>query len=302
MYRNLNTAALGITGRQSELIELALTYGFSGLDMDLSDVVKRARSRGLDSARRYVASAGLRMGEFLLGLDWRTSEVTYRTALLHLKETAGIAAALGASSCTAAVEPYGSDLPYHEDFELHRRRLGEVGEILAAHDIRLGVALPFVPPDEEDRDRTPFIRQPETLLTLIKTVGSRHVGLTLDTWTWHVAGGTLTQLCAVPADQIVAVRFADAPADTDLASLTDQDRLLPGEGGGIDCAAILRHLAEHDFAGPLTLYPHASRLRGMTRDAIVQRARDALDTLFRSAGVNRTGQVEPLPAPEPEHV
>ncbi|MCU0962231.1 MAG: hypothetical protein MUF48_19210, partial [Pirellulaceae bacterium] len=90
--------------------------------------------------------------------------------------------------------------------------------------------------------------------------------------------------------QIVAVRFADAPADTDLASLTDQDRLLPGEGGGIDCAAILRHLAEHDFAGPLTLYPHASRLRGMTRDAIVQRARDALDTLFRSAGVNRTGQ------------
>jgi hypothetical protein len=35
MYKNLNTAALGITGRQSELIELALTYGFRGLDLDM---------------------------------------------------------------------------------------------------------------------------------------------------------------------------------------------------------------------------------------------------------------------------
>ncbi len=307
MYRNLNTAALGITGRQSELIELALTYGFAGLDMDLADIVKRARSRGLDGARRYVASAGLRMGEFLLGLDWRTSEVTYRTALVQLKETAEIAAAFGAASCTAIIEPYAGDLPYHENFELHRRRLGEVGEIVAVHGIRLGVALPFVPPGEEDRDRTTFMREPDTLATLIKTVGSRHVGLTLDTWTWHVAGGTLAQLCAFPAEQIVAVRFADCPAGADFAGLTDQDRDLPGDGGAIDCAAILRHLAEHRYAGPLTLHPHASRLRGMTRDAIVQRARDVFDALFRAAGVSRSGEVGPLPAPpapapEPEHV
>lgn len=41
MYHNLNPAALGITGRQSELIELALTYGFGGLELDIAGIVKR---------------------------------------------------------------------------------------------------------------------------------------------------------------------------------------------------------------------------------------------------------------------
>lgn len=297
MYRNLNTTALGVTGRQSELIELALTYGFAGLDIDLSDIVKRARTRGLDSARRYVASAGLKMGEFALALDWRTSEVTYRTTLVSLKETAEIAAAFGAANCTTTIEPFAGELPYHEDFELHRRRLAEVGEILAAHQIRLGVALPFVPSGEDEADRTAFIRQPETLVTLIKTIGSPHVGLTLDTWTWYATGGTFEQLCEVPTAQLVAARFADAPAGTDVAKLTEQDRCLPGEGGAIDCAAILRHLAASRFPGPLTLHPHPSHLHGLTRDGIVQRARDVWDALYRAAGVSSTGELGPLPAP-----
>ena len=40
MYKNLNSWTLGISGRQSELIELALTYGFRGLDIDIHDMIK----------------------------------------------------------------------------------------------------------------------------------------------------------------------------------------------------------------------------------------------------------------------
>ena len=35
MFRNLNTEALGITGQDSEIIELVLSFGFKGLDLDL---------------------------------------------------------------------------------------------------------------------------------------------------------------------------------------------------------------------------------------------------------------------------
>ena len=58
MYRNLNPAALGVTGRQSELIELALTYGFKGLDLDIRSVVKRARTSGADQASQRAAWRG----------------------------------------------------------------------------------------------------------------------------------------------------------------------------------------------------------------------------------------------------
>jgi hypothetical protein len=140
MYKNLNTAALGITGRQSELIELALTYGFRGLDLDMPDVMKRARTRGLDSARRYVASASVRVGEFLLSIDWQAAEIPYRSGLVELQEIAETAAALGATVCTATIKPYSDDIPYHENFELHRRRFGEIGALLAPHNIKLGLA------------------------------------------------------------------------------------------------------------------------------------------------------------------
>ena len=140
MYKNLNTAALGITGRQSEQIELALTYGFRGLDLDMADIIKRARSRGLEAARRYVASASVRVGEFRLPIAWQVASIPYRSGLVELQEIAQTAAVLGATVCTATIEPYNDDLPYHENFELHRRRFGEMGELLARHSIRLGLA------------------------------------------------------------------------------------------------------------------------------------------------------------------
>jgi sugar phosphate isomerase/epimerase len=294
MYKNLNPAALGITGRQSELIELALTYGFRGLDLNMAEVIKRARSHGLDSARRYVASASVRVGEFALTTNWEAPDIPYHSSLVELQEIAQTATALGATVCTAMIKPYSDERAYHENFELHRRRLAEMGELLAKHNIQLGLAF-YATAAERQGHQVPFIHQAETLLTLIKTSGSPHVGLTLDTWTWFVGGGTLELLRQIPPQQIVAARFADYPADADLAQITAADRHLPGDGGGVNCAAILRYLAEHEFAGPATLCPHPSRFRGMTRDAIVQQASAKFDALFRAAGISRSGKLEPMP-------
>ena len=43
MFKNLNPSALGVSGHQSELIELALTYGFEGTDLNVADFATRAR-------------------------------------------------------------------------------------------------------------------------------------------------------------------------------------------------------------------------------------------------------------------
>ena len=36
MFKNLDFEALGVSGHQSELIELTLSYGFKGFDLDLA--------------------------------------------------------------------------------------------------------------------------------------------------------------------------------------------------------------------------------------------------------------------------
>ena len=78
MYKNLSPKALGITGRQSEIIELALTYGFRGVELDINDFVKRISHRGLDHATRFIRSAQIKIGGFELPVKWRGDEALYR--------------------------------------------------------------------------------------------------------------------------------------------------------------------------------------------------------------------------------
>ena len=44
MYKNLSPSAIGIFGRQSELVEIALTHRFKGLEIDITEVTKRAQT------------------------------------------------------------------------------------------------------------------------------------------------------------------------------------------------------------------------------------------------------------------
>ena len=46
MYKNLCTDGLGVSIRQNELIELALTYGYKGIEIDMEDMVGRAEKMG----------------------------------------------------------------------------------------------------------------------------------------------------------------------------------------------------------------------------------------------------------------
>ena len=106
---------------------------------------------------------------------------------------------------------------------MHRRRFAEIGHVLAAHNIRLGLAFQAAAAHREGRG-IPFLHQGETLLTLIKTVGSRHVGLTLDTWDWYAGGAGMDQLREFPPQQIMAA----------LRRLRDTKRPSPTYGTGPD--------------------------------------------------------------------
>lgn len=295
MYRNLNAAALGISGRQSELIELALTYGFRGIDLDMADMVKRARSRGLGHAGRFLQSAKTKIGGFDLPIRLAGDQATFRSAMVELQEVAEMAQEFGTESCTATIMPASDESPYHENFELHRTRLVEIGDLLASHSIKLGVAFQAAAVHREGHAYE-FIHQAETLLTLIKTAASPNVGLTLDTWNWHVGGGAMDQLSDLEVEQIASVRLSDTPADVDLSKITETQRELPRADGPANCVAVLRQLGQIGYEGPVTLRPHPSQMSGMTRDAIVQKAAATFDELWRLSGLNRAGKMEAAPA------
>lgn len=290
MFKNLSPADLGVSGRESEIIELALSHGFKGLDLNLNEFAEQVSTHGFDKASRLIKSARLKLGSFVLPIRWQDDSSDYQTEVERLRGLADTARQIG---CTRAITPVlpGSDRPYHENFEFHRHRLAELGDLLAGYEIRLGIGF-LAPAACRTESAYPFVRTAEEMLLLLRTIGSSHVGLALHTWHWHLGGGTAEQLRGLAADAIVDVRLADAEPELTAESATLEAQRLPGQGGVIDNAAVLTAVAQLGYDGPATPVADKSQFAGRGRDEIVKTAAAAFDEVWKSAGLNRAGRLE----------
>ena len=289
MYKNLNPASLGVSGRQSELIELTLTYGFRGLDLDAADFLKRATLQGVEEAGKYIRSAKIKIGGWILPVQLEADDDVFQTELERLATLTDPAKKLGFSYCTTDIQPATDKLPYHENFERHRQRLSKVGDVLATAGLRLGVGLKATAESRSDRTY-PFIHKAEELLTLIRTTGHTHVGLALDTWSWKVGGGGMEHLADLKGSQIVTVTIADAPADADLEKIEVAQRFLPTEESIPAYAQFVASLAERKYEGPLTLLPASRHVSGMTRDYAIDKCALLLEQIWSQAGLTKPGK------------
>jgi len=289
MFKNLSTRLLGITVTQSELIELSLSYGFKGIELDLPSLARRAESKGLDFARRLFDSARLRLSSFVLPLSVGEDEDTFGRQLASLEQPVRLAAELNCRVALGVIDPANDMRPFQENFELHRRRLAAIAAVLAPLEIRLGLEI-VVPVAHRQARAYEFIHTLSALVQLVGMVDADNVGLTLDLWSAHACEEP-DRWKSLDVEKIVAVLLADAPADKPPAELVEKDRLLPGETGEIDTSAALVSLAEMGYQGPLTVAPHRSRFAGATRDDIVKRTGEAIDGAWKAAGLNARGQL-----------
>jgi sugar phosphate isomerase/epimerase len=281
MFKNLNASALGVSGHQSELIELALTYGFAGIDLNVAEFATRVRLKGMPYARRLIDSAKIRIGTFALPLEWDVDDESFQKELKKLSEYADCAAQLGCTRCTAVLAPAGDVRPYHENFEFHRHRFHDICAALRPAGIRLAIG--FQAAEYLRRNRSfQFIHDLDALTLLLNMVAAPNLGLLLDTWDIAACGGSVDTIRKLPAEQIVAVQVADMPADVPPADLDEKSRLLPGgENSRIDVAGFLAVLRAGGYTGPVTAKPSRGAFQSRRRDVIIQQTSAALDKVLR---------------------
>jgi sugar phosphate isomerase/epimerase len=285
MFKNLNPSALGVTGHQSELIELTLTYGFGGMDLSVVDFATRARLKGMPYARRLIDSAHIRLGTFQLPVEWESDDETFQRDLKKLPEYAAAAAEVGCMRCIATLAPASDKLPYHENFEFHRRRFHEICKALEPAGIRFGVG--FQAAEYLRKNQAfQFIHDLDALTLLLNMVAAPNIGLLLDVWNVVAAGGSVDTIRKLPVGQIVAVQVAEMPAAVPLADLDDKSRLLPAvENGRIDIPAVLTVLKDAGYQGPVTPKPSRSVFQTRRRETIVKQAGEAMERVWRAAGL-----------------
>lgn len=284
MFKNLNATVLGVSGRQSELIELAMTYGFKGLDIDISDLVKRTQRSSFELAAKYLSSAQMIIGGFDIPVDLDADDAAFNKSIVSLHAMAEIAHKSGANSANLRVPAATNRLPYHEYFEVIRKRIDQIAEIFAKHNVRLGLYFSAAIESREGKQFS-FVKDVEGFLALFKACSGTNVGVTIDSWNWTVGGGTIAQLSSIPVDRIVAVRLADAAEGLDFANASLTQRLMPSSHGVIDNVGIVGQLSKAGYTGPLSAWGHQSNLVGKTRDSIVSLAQDCLDGVLNTAGL-----------------
>jgi len=285
MFKNISPSALGITGHQSEIIELALSFGFGGMDLNIADLAMRVKLKGIQYARRLIDSAKIRLGTFQLPVDWIADDETFQKELKRLPECAKMAAEIGCLRCVATLSPASNDRPYHENFEFHRQRFQEICKALEPSGVSLGLgfrAAEYLRKNQAFQ----FIHDLDAMTLLINMVAMPNIGLLLDAWDLTVAGGSPDAVRKLPAQQIIAVQIADLPEGVAMADLDDKSRLLPvAEGSRVNAVGFLTMLKEIGYAGPVTVVPSRGIFQTRRRDMIVKQSSEALDKVWRAAGL-----------------
>jgi sugar phosphate isomerase/epimerase len=286
MNKNLSPFAIGVSARQSELVEIALTHRFKGFEIEIGEVLRRAQSTNVAQACRYLCSAQVRIGGFELPIRWAASETDVQADLANVGLLLEICTALGADRCYTTIRPTCDQRPFHENFQFHVERLQKVADALAPGGLKLALSFLPAPADRADGGFE-FIHQVDPLLLLISSVQRENVGLLFDAWNWWVGGGDLERLRTLRGEQILSVRLADIPLGADLSAITADQRLMPGDGGMIDSAAVLATLEELGYDGPVALAPDPALFKGQKREAIVSKASATLDALLGSSAADK---------------
>ncbi len=283
MFRNLSTVGLPLSGRPSELIELALSFGFDAMDIDILDFQQQADAFGVPHARRLMVSARLKSGCFHLPVQLAADDAVFKEELAALPRRLELAAATEAMRAVATVAPASDEHSFKDFFELYRSRLHDIGELLAQHDIMLGLTFR---PEAEAREgkANQFIHTFEGLLGLVMVAHER-IGAVADAWALHVTGEPLELIAKVPKGRLVEVRLSDAPGDVPAAELTHAHRLMPGDTGTISLADVLTQAKAAGFEGPVTPWADRATLVGRGREKIVKLAGDRLEAAWKDAGL-----------------
>jgi sugar phosphate isomerase/epimerase len=280
MYKTLDTNLLEITGRSTEVIELALTYGFLGINVDMVDLFKRSQRTSFESSSRFMSSSKLKASSFTAPISLDDDETAFANNLDNLGKIAELAGKLNTNCMTLNIPTGTNRLPYPEYFEVVRKRIDQIAELLAAFKIKLALRF-FVIPEGEDK-QFKFVRDVEGFVALIRSCSSKNVGIVLDTWNWHLGGGKPSQLDDIGIERVAIVYLADCKEGVDAAAATSDDRMLPSCAGVIDNVGWLKKLGSKDT--PVVAYGSAPT--GIsTRDALIAFVQDALDEILLAAGV-----------------
>ena len=277
-YKNLAPGHIGVRANQRQALEYAAKYGFDSITPDPGEF----ENKSIAEISEWVAimkEKGIRYGAAGLPVEFRRDQQRFQQELAALGKQAGILKQMGVNRMATWLPPGHNTLTYLQNFEQHKNRLREVAKVLSDNDIRLG--LEFVgPKTSRARYRFPFICTQLDMMELVNAIGTKNVGLLLDSWHWYTSQGTVEELLRLSNSDVIHVHVNDAPSGIPVEQQIDNRRSLPVTTGVIDLKGFINTLVKIGYDGPVECEPFDQELNQMEDDAALQKTVDSLNSLW----------------------
>jgi sugar phosphate isomerase/epimerase len=283
MFSTLAPRALPIRVSFERALDLAAKYGFDALDLPIERLL--ARPPDPELIKHEFAVRGVRAGGWQLPFDYQAlGAAEFRTELPRLARAARLAQAIDGPWCYYWIEPFSDHLSYAANEAMQIERVRAMSDVLGEHGCLL--ALEYIGPRTLlEGQRHPFVHTMPQALALLEAIDRPNVGLLLDCYHWYTSRGTLEEIEALTAAQVVYVHINDAPPGVEIDMQLDQVRCLPGATGVIDLVAFLRALDRIGYEGPVAVEPFDAALAALPVDQRVARAAESLDAAFAGANI-----------------
>ena len=286
MFQNFSPGPLGINVPFNEAVQLAVRFGFGGLDVSIAELQQIAATQGVDAIGEQMARNGLQFGVWSFPFAYRADEDSWRQGLADFPAQAELAKSLGADRTSTFIAPADDERPWEENYEFHLVRLRPVAQILADHGIRFG--LEWVGPKTlRDEKRYPFIHTMEAARQLGADLGTGEVGLLVDIFHLFTSHTDVTAVRNLTNEQVVNVHVNDAIAGRSADEQIDNERTLPAETGLTDVAGFLQALDAIGYDGPVTVEPFSQRIRALAPADAAQAAANSLKRSWQLAGLSK---------------
>ncbi|MDA0748174.1 MAG: sugar phosphate isomerase/epimerase [bacterium] len=284
MFKSLSTGAIGVKATLNEGLAYAKAAGFGGLDVSIAELAKVVEDRGASEVKGMFEEAGLKIGAWGLPVAWNGTDAEYAKSLEGLSKLAAAGASVGAFRVSQWVPSSSPERKFRENWRWHLERFRPICEILKEYGCNLG--LEFIGPRTHRVGKQfGFIYTMDGMMGFCEALGTGNAGLLLDAWHWYTGLGTLADLQALQASDVVYVHVNDAPDGVDVADQIDNVRTLPAETGVIDLPGFLGVLNELGYEGPVTVEPFSQRVRELPPADAVKETAASLVKAWQAAGL-----------------
>jgi sugar phosphate isomerase/epimerase len=262
----LHPATLGPALGGPAIVEIGGRAGFHLMEASAPGLLKFVADDP-DKLRVLLAEHGVTPIHCGWSAGLRSSRADFEAALPRTTEEMAFVAVYGCKGGTLVL-PFRREQGVPEPDEADTLdRIGQISDLAATNG--LTIALEFVGLHIPDAPAHTYQDLAATL-TLLGRVRQPNVGVLLDSYHWHLSGGTTDEVTAMPAGMPLFVHINDAPPG-DVTTLDDSMRVLPGEGV-IDLTAFLGAIAARGYDGPVSIELFSEQLRAMPPEEAARRA------------------------------